>query len=821
MSEQIINAMTLEELVLMLAGEDNMSLPAIPRLKIGKLRFTDGPNGARGAGGLVGGVRAAAFPVGISLGATWNIDLAQEVGVALADEVKQKGAHVLLGPTINIQRVVTNGRNFECISEDPLLVANLAAAYILGLQRCGVAATAKHFLGNESEVDRMSNSSEIDERTMREVYLLPFEVAVKSADVWAIMTAYNQVNGSFTLEDTRLMQSILREEWGYGGATVSNWFGHGSTAPALKAGLDLEMPGPTRHRGDAVRKALEAGDVTLETVRDRVQNVLRLLERTGAIHDLGPHNELSIDRPATRELIRRAGAEGTVLLKNDGVLPLQRDADGHIAVIGPNAKRAQIMGGGSAQFDAHYAISPFEGLCSALGGEDKISYATGCTNHRYEPTLKGEFQVDYYNSADLSGEIAASEIWDGGEIFWFMPKADGKVEAEVFSARLTGHYTAEVTGVHRIGVYAAGYVRVFLDDVLVTDAHANWAQGTTYFLEGCDEVVETASLVAGQRYEVTIEFVHKAPIGFSFSAAHVGIGRPLGSEDIQAAARAAANSDVALVFVGRTSEWDAGGWDLEDIALPGRQNELVAAVAAVNRRTVVVLQTGGPVEMPWVDDVAAIVLAWYPGQEAGNSIPDVIFGDAEPSGRLPQTFPNQLSDTPTHGDDPSVYPGVDGKVAYEEGIFLGYRHYEKEAIRPLFAFGFGLGYSTFEITSFSVDASELEATKQFCVKLVVRNTSERDGKAVVQLYVRDPKASVPRPEKELRGFTKIDVQAGQEKALTMTLSARALAYYDVNVKAWRVEAGRFELLGAFSSDQVVATASLDVADDMVSTAGWL
>lgn len=821
MVDELLDAMTLSELVLMLSGEDNMSLPAISRLNIGKLRFTDGPNGARGSGGLVGGVKAAAFPVGISLGASWNVDMAREIGVALADEVKQKGAHVLLGPTINMQRVVTNGRNFECISEEPLIVADICASYISGLQSGNVSSAAKHFLGNESEIDRMTNSSEIDERTMREVYLLPFEKAVKVAGVWTIMTAYNEVNGIFTVEDERLMKSILREEWGYDGATISNWFGHGSTAPTLNAGLDLEMPGPTRDRGDAVIKAIEANEVSLETVRDRVRNVLRLLQRTGALNTSEPHEEKAIDRPETRELIRRAGAEGTVLLKNDGLLPLRRDAGETFAVIGPNSKLAQIMGGGSAQFDAHYAISPFEGLCSALGGEDRLAYSAGCTNHRYEPTLKGEFQVDYYNSPDFSGDIACTETWDGGEIFWFMPNANGKTEVENFSARLTGQFTPEESGLHRVGVYAAGYAKVYVDGTLIADAHTNWAQGVTYFLEGCDEMIGTVELTAGKTYEVTIEFVQKPPVGFSFSAAHIGIGRPLGTADIEAAAEVASKADVAFLFIGRTSQWDCGGWDLEDIALPGRQNELVAAVAAANPRTVVVLQTGGPVEMPWVNDVSAIVEAWYPGQEAGNAIADVLFGDAEPSGRLPQSFPVQLGDVPTHTGDPLVYPGADGDVKYEEGVFLGYRHFEKNGIKPLFPFGFGLGYSNFEFSNFRVDASELASDDVIRVSLSVRNTSERDGKAVIQIYVRDSKASVPRPDKELKAFSKIDIAAGEESAVTISLSARALAYYDVDARAWRAEAGHFEILGALSSTDVVASAELNLKEDMLSANGWL
>nr|WP_244466936.1 glycoside hydrolase family 3 N-terminal domain-containing protein [Devosia geojensis] len=320
--EALVDAMTLEEQVSILSGEDFWSVPAVPRLDIGKLRVTDGPNGARGGGSLIGGVKSASFPVGIALGATWNVELVTEIGAALADEVKSKSAHMLLAPTVNIHRSVTNGRNFECYSEDPILTGELAAAYITGLQGQGIAATIKHYAGNESEIERTTISSQIDERALREIYLVPFEWAVKKASTWGVMSSYNKLNGTYTSEHNWLLTTVLRNEWGYDGIVMSDWFGSHSTVETVNAGLDLEMPGPTRDRGDKLVAAVKSGEVKAATVRERALNVLRLMDRTGALTDTRAFEERADDRPEHRALIRRAGAEAAVLLKNEGVLPL-------------------------------------------------------------------------------------------------------------------------------------------------------------------------------------------------------------------------------------------------------------------------------------------------------------------------------------------------------------------------------------------------------------------------------------------------------------------------------------------------------------------
>ena len=804
--ESIVEEMTLAERVSLLSGEDFWSLPAIGRLGIGKLRVTDGPNGARGGGSLIGGVKSASFPVGIALGATWNPNLVREIGGALAEETKSKGAHVLLGPTINIHRSVTNGRNFECYSEDPVLTAELAVAYVEGLQAGGVAATPKHFVGNESEIQRTTMSSEIGELALREVYLPPFEAVVRRGGAWALMSSYNKLNGTYTAENRWLLTQVLRDEWGFDGVVMSDWFGSRSMAPTVEAGLDLEMPGPARDRGAKLVAAVEAGEIDEGLVRRSVLRVLRLMERTGALRETEPRPERADDRPAHRALIRRAGAEGAVLLKNDGVLPLERAGAGQIAVIGPNAKVAQIMGGGSAQLNPHYRVSPWEGLAAAVG-EARLRYAPGCTNHRFEPLLGGGFKVAFFASRDLSGPVVHESEMEEAEAFWIGAVGGGKVDPSHYSARLTGRYVPEKGGTHRVGVFSAGLARVFVDGTLVADAWGDWTPGRTFFEEGCDEVVGTVELEAGRAHEVAIEFASRPARNLGFAAFRVGIGRPLGDDDIAAAVDAARGAEVALIFVGRSGEWDTEGSDLLDITLPGRQDELVAAVAAVNPKTVVVLQTGGPVEMPWLGAVAAVLEAWYPGQEAGNAIADVLFGEAEPGGRLPQNFPVRWADNPTATDDPEVYPGRDGKVRYAEALFVGYRHYDRAGIAPLFPFGHGLGYSRFEIAGFAADAADFAATGRVKLRVGLRNSGERAGSTVLQVYVhRRDGAGEERPERMLKAFAKVALPAGSGRDVALELEARDFAVYDLGDAAWRVAAGDYEVSVGFSAGDIVARA---------------
>ena len=795
--------LTLEEQVSILSGEDFWSLPAISRLGIGKMRVTDGPNGARGGGSLIGGVKSAAFPVGIAIGASWNVSLAKEIGAALAQEVKSKGAHVSLSPTVNIQRSVTNGRNFECYSEDPVLTGKLAVGFIQGLQGEGISAAIKHFAGNESEIQRTTMSSEIDERSLRETYLVPFEMAVKEAGTWGIMSSYNKLNGTYAAENHWLLTEVLRGDWGYDGLVMSDWFGSRSTAPTVNAGLDLEMPGPTRDRGAKLLAAVEAGDVKAETVAERALNVLSLMERVASLADHRPHGEHAEDRPEHRALIRQAGAEGTVLLKNDrSILPLSAAEAGKIAVIGPNAKIAQIMGGGSAQLNPHYRVSPWEGIAAALGGEARLAFAPGASNNKFEPMLEGTFKAEYFASRDLSGPVVHTGTMENVQAFLFGAIADGKVDPAAFSLRLTGAYVPKSSGIHRAGIFATGPARIIIEGATIASVWDSWTPGSTFFEEGCDEVAGEMTLEAGRAHQVIVEFASKPSANLAFSALQAGIGKPMGMEEIAEAAALAKQCETVILCVGRNGEWDTEGTDLPHIRLPGMQDALIAAVAKANPNTTVVLQTGGPVEMPWLDEVAAVLQAWYPGQEAGNAIADVMFGKAEPGGRLAQTFPVKWADNPAQSQDPEVYPGHNGKVRYEEGLFTGHRHYDKTGIQPLFPFGFGLSYTVFEWSALRVSTKGDTVTAE----VDVTNTGQRAGSEVVQLYVEDPSPILPRPRRELKAFEKLHLAPGEKKTAKMSLGPREFACFDTATRGWVARAGEFVLHAGASAADIKSSA---------------
>ena len=810
-TDALLDQLTLAEQVSLLAGADFWCSVPIPRLKIPALKVSDGPAGVRGGGALVGGTPTAAFPVGISLGASWNADLLREVGVALAREAHDKGAGVLLAPTINLFRSTLNGRNFESYAEDPYLTGKLAAAYVQGLQSGGVAATVKHFVGNESEYQRNTISSDIPERALRELYLRPFEMVVKEAQPWAIMSSYNKVNGTYVSEQPRLLTGILRGEWGYDGLIMSDWGGTYSSGESLRAGLDLEMPGPSRARVGLLEEA-QTDPATREAVRRAALRVLHLIERTGTFaqpRDVSAEAERGVEYEGTRALIRRAGAEGTVLLKNEGkLLPLPAGVT--VAVIGPNANAAQVMGGGSAQMNAHRKVSPLEGLRAALG-EDRVTYAVGCDNDRFLPALDAAMKVEYLGAA---GEVIAFEERQGSEIMWFsLPEG---VDGQSLRVRLSLTLDVPEDGEYDVGLFSAGRTRLSIDGHEALDNWTNWQPGSTYFSMGSDEVRSRLSLKAGP-HQAVIDFQANPVTGglFNLNALRLGFRAPLPHSAIAEAAKLAAQADYAVVCVGTNGEWETEGVDRAGLALPGQQNELVSAVLAANPRTIVLLQTGGPVRMPWLDGVPALLQGWFPGQEAGHAFADILTGRVDPGGRLPQTFPARLSDDPTHPETPDVqYPGENGHVEYREGLYIGYRHVDQAGTQPLFPFGFGLSYTSFMLSDARLSAAELEPGGEIRVQVQVQNTGERAGQQVVQVYVRDTEARLERPHKELKAFGKVSLEAGETKTVELPLEMRALAYFDDERLAWVADAGQFEVLIGTSSAELPFSLSLTL------TAEW-
>jgi beta-glucosidase len=803
----LLDQLTLEEQVSLLTGADFWTTQAIPRLGIGAFKVSDGPNGARG-GSFKDGATTACFPAGIALAATWNTALLLETGAALGAEAKLKGAQVLLAPTVNLHRTVLNGRNFECYSEDPWLASEMGVAYIRGVQSQGVAATIKHFVGNESEYQRMHISSDISERALRELYLLPFERAVKEAGVMAVMTAYNRLDATFAADHRRLISKVLREEWGFDGVVMSDWFANMDTKLATEAGCDLEMPGPTRSRGAALVQAVTEGRVSASAVRDCAGRILRLMARLGRLNTPAISAERADDVPAHRALIRKLGAEGAVLLKNDArLLPLSLHAGQTVAVIGKAAVVPQIMGGGSATVNAHYRVAPLDAL-RAQCPDVTFTHHVGADIHRFVPVANVTNRVEFFNSPDLSGAVVHAQTTHNSEHIW-IDALDPAVKRGAFSARVTLQVVAEQAGDHQFSLISAGVSRAFINGALAVDAWTGWARGDTYFTSGCNEVVHTRPLQAGEACEITIEYSTATPVPIEFFALRFGAHRVLAEADIEAAVAAARTADVAVVFAGLNAEWDNEGLDRPNITLPHRQNELIARVVAANPRTVVVLQTGSPVELPWIDDVDAVLQAWYPGQECGNAIADVLLGQAEPGGRLPQTWPVQLQGSPALAGA-LQYPGIDGHVRYDEGVFIGYRHYERQGIAPRFAFGHGLSYTQYEMGSLQLSSSTVQAGGRVTVEVEVRNTGDRTGQAVVQVYVADAQASVARPVRELKGFGKVHLAPGASAKVVVTLDMRSLAYFDEATASWVAEAGEFTVSAGLSQADLRAHQTLSL-----------
>jgi len=808
--EALLKQMTLEEKVSMLGGADAWHTQPVERLGIPTIKMTDGPNGARG-GSFRGDGTSACFPVGIALASTWDTELVGRVGAALGEETKTKGAHILLAPTVNIHRHPLGGRHFECYSEDPYLTARLAVAYIKGVQSQNVGTSIKHFVCNDSEFERMTISSEVGERVLREIYLPPFRAAVKEAQPWTVMAAYNKVNGTFASEHSYFLTDILKEEWGFEGFVVSDWTAVKSTVPAANAGMDLEMPGPPRFLDDKLVQAVKDGLVSEEVIDDKVRRILGVIVKTGTFEHPERVPETSVDKPEHRRLAREAAAEAIVLLKNErNVLPLNVDEIKSLAVIGPNANVARVHGGGSARVNPHYAVTPLEGITQRCGDAVRIVYEQGCANHKMTPLISPKYlspsgnregqglAVEFFNSFDLSGEPVLTKVDQEIDFFWF-GEFSPQVNHEEFSARWTGKFTAPESGTYTFSLTSAGLSRLYVDGQEVIDNWTEQTRGEAYFGAGTAEVLAEVALTAGQVCELGVEYSKQsAP---ALAAIRLGCLLPVTGDPIAQAVELAAKSDVALVFAGLSDEWESEGYDRADMELPGKQVELIEKVATANENTVVILNTGAPVTMTgWIDQVAAVVEAWYPGQECGNGIADVLFGDVNPSGKLPTTFPRRLQDTPAYVN----YPGENGQVLYGEGLFVGYRYYDRKKIEPLFPFGYGLSYTTFEYSNLTLSAPEYDLDDEIQIAVDVKNTGTCAGKEVVQLYVRDVESRLVRPEKELKAFQKVALQPGETKTVHFTLDSEALSFYDPKQKQWVAEAGAFQVLVGSSSRDIRA-----------------
>ncbi len=810
--------LSLTQKVRLLTGADSWALYPEPDAALRRLVTSDGPAGVRGQTWDERDT-SANVPSPTALAATWDCERVQAIGRLLAYECRRKGVDVLLAPTVNLHRTPYGGRHFECFSEDPLLTSRIGVAYVRGLQRAGVAATVKHFVGNDSETQRFTVDVRIDERTLRELYLAPFEAIVREAGVWAVMASYNGVNSS-TLTESPLLRDVLHGDWDFDGLVVSDWTATRSTIAAARAALDLAMPGPASRFGpwgDALVVAVADGHVDEALIDDKVLRILRLAGRVGALTDgpaappAPPYGPAEIARD-----LRAAAAASFVLARNDGVLPLPRSGLGRVAVIGPNAELARTLGGGSATVFPPYTISPLDGLRSA--GLD-VTYARGPLGHMRTPAARAPWllrpdgsgpgaEVRFYSA---SGELIGTEQRDGVAFRWMNGFGLADPPEPITKLEISCLIRATDAGLYQLGVSGLGHVRLLVDGAELLDTTLTVPEGADVveLLMAPPQRLAPVELVASQSVNVLLEYdVASSPMPDFGTFLQLDLEVPHGTDDqeIAAAQALAAASDVAVVVVGTTAEVESEGFDRTSLALPGHQDELVRRVAAANPRTVVVVNSGAPVLLPWADDVAAVLLTWFGGQEFGHALADVLLGDAEPGGRLPTTWPA------TEEGLPSTQPS-DGVLTYTEGLFIGYRGYDRDGREPLFPFGYGTGYTTWSYESITVDrdpAGETGAAGPgIAVCVEVRNTGARPGREVVQVYASCPDSAVERPVKWLAGFAAIDADPGETVNVAILLPERVFQHW--SEEGWTLEPGTFTLAAGPSSAALPLTASVTLA----------
>jgi beta-glucosidase len=798
----LVASMTLDEKAAFTAGADFWTLVANERVEIPPIRVTDGPNGARGSAlfGL-GGETAVCVPCGSALGATWDPGLVERVGAMLGEEALTKACRVLLAPTVNLHRSPLAGRNFECYSEDPLLSGKTAAAFVRGVQSQGVVTTVKHFAGNDAEFERHSINSVIDARSLRELYLVPFELAVREGGALGIMTAYNRLNGPHCSEHAELITTILRNEWGFEGFVLTDWLSAGSTVGSSAAGLDLEMPGPGQFYGKTLGEAVRAGEVAETELDEHVGHLLRVFDRVGALDDPADWTSTSIDRPEHRTLAREAAIAATVLLRNDAILPFDAAEMRTLAVLGPNAERPQMMGGGSANLAPHYRISLLDALREKVGDRVDVRFERGVDIDRTAPSLLARFATDFFAGREHAGPVVGTRTFPDGRLL-LIDAAPPGVDIANFSYRATATYVPDETGPHTFSlVQMSGRARVLVGGRVVIDGVANPpGPGTEFFGFGSAEAEAQVELVSGQAVEVAVEFAERD--GVFLRGAKLGLRRPAPPDLLDRAVAAAADADAVVVMVGTNDDWESEGHDRDTMDLPGRQDELAARAVAANPNTVVVVNTGAPVTMPWADDAPAVLQAWFGGQEMANGLADVLFGDAEPGGRLPTTIPVRLEHNPSYGN----FPGELGEVRYGEGLLMGYRWYDARRLPTRFPFGHGLSYTTFELGAPEVTAGAGIVT----VTVFVANTGARQGTEVVQCYVGPPRPTrLVRPPKELKAYAKVTLDPGEQTRVTLILDERAFAYWDPERPGWRVDPGTYELHVGRSSVDVAHVVSVE------------
>ena len=795
--DSMLKQLSLEEKVDLISGVDDFYIRDIKHIGLPRLKMADGPWGVRNYG------PATTFG-GIGLAATWDPELARRVGTEIGRDARARGVHFILGPGVNIYRAPMCGRNFEYFGEDPYLTSRLAVAYIEGLQSQGVSATIKHYMGNNSEYDRHNSDSLIDERTMREIYLPAFEAAVKEAHVGAIMDSYNFTNGQHMTQNGYLNTDVAKKDWGFSGIMMSDWDSTYDGVAAANGGLDLEMPSGKFMNRSTLLPAIQSGKVSEATIDDKVRRILRTAIQFGWLDRDQTDRSIPLLNPEGDRSSLEAARSGMVLLKNEGnLLPFDKGKIRTIAVIGPDAYPANPIGRGSAAVQPFFALSYLQGIATYLGGSVQLYYHSGlpsleemATTTAFTTEANGGtrgLKAEFFWNTELSGKPSATQI---DKFVSLQPSSNRDERESRFSERWTGYFTPKTPGTHMAFVEGPGEnggYRLFIDKKLVIDNWKKWyallSQASVPLSAG-PHLVELDYYLDGASGERNIKF---------------GIVRPDALVSPEAKALAA-RADAVVLAIGFDTHSEGESSD-RLFRLPPGQDELVNQIVEANKNTAIVITSGGGVDMStWIDHVPVILQSWFSGQQGSTALAQLLFGDYSPSGRLPVTFERRWEDNPVHD---SYYPNAgDTKVRYSEGVFVGYRGYDKSGTKPLFPFGFGLSYTTFAFNNLSISPATVSGDQPVTVSFDVTNTGKRSGAVVAQVYVREPHATVPRPPKELKAFAKPFLNPGETRHITATLDRRAFSYYDVKSHGWTVDPGEFQIMVGQSSAQIDLTGTL-------------
>ena len=802
----LVGRLTLQQKVRLLTGADGWNLYEEKALGLRPIVMSDGPAGVRGIQ-FDAARPSSSLPCPVALAATWDERLVHEIALALGHEARARGVDVLLAPTVNIVRTPLSGRGFECFSEDPALSARIAVAYVRGVQEAGVAATVKHFVANDSETERRTYDALVAESVLRELYLPPFEACVAEADVALVMAAYNSVNGAFMTANRALLHDLLKTEWGFPGVVVSDWSAAYTTVPSAQAGLDLVMPGPHGPWGEQLVAEVNAGTVDEADIDDKVARLIGLARRVGALNG-------SIDSDATEHapagsralvdpaLLRELTARSFVLLSNPrGLLPVRSAGVERLALIGPNAVEPQRQGGGSVR------VLPVAGkdLADALGEalDAYVSVHQGCMTSAtiaapqdgsLRDPVSGEPGVRVeVRTAD--GVVVSDARFPTSVLTWWddLPAAVHLPDSEV---TMRARYRPLVDGPHVLGVAGVGMLRVSVDGTSLAEAKTELRRDSVQALSQPPELRVPLQLQAGRDVDLLIELRPNARGPHAgFASLRFGIAPKQEDDKLMAeAVVAAAGADVAVVVVGSADGTESEGYDRESMVLPGRQDELVRHVAAANPNTVVVVNSGMPVLMPWADEVAAIIQVWFPGQAFAEALADVLAGVAEPGGRLPISMPRAEADSPVLHATPQS-----GDLAYAEGLLVGYRGYDRRETEPLFGFGHGLGYTDWTYESLGSGSESVSAGADLSVVVGVRNSGRRAGREVVQVYLEAQDDDPRRPLRVLAAFGTVDGEPGTQTDVRLTVPARAFARYDDHRREWVWKPGTYTLRAGRSS----------------------